>query len=111
METHRDSMVKRGDIVMVSLDPTLGSEQAKTRPAVVIQHDELNTYSNTTIIVPITSKVHKNYPMHVAIETGTIKVEQIRCIDTQRIKKNLGVVSHTTLQQIKTALLHVTDFY
>lgn len=104
-------MVKRGDIVLVSLDPTIGSEQAKTRPAIIIQHDELNTYSNTTIIVPITSKIKKDYPMHVPIETGTIKVEQIRCIDKQRIKKVLGSVAPKTLNEIKTALLHVTDFY
>ena len=108
-------MVKRGDIVLVSLDPVLGSEQGKTRPAIVIQHDALNKTSNTTIVVPITSKIYeKEYPMHVQIYQndikGTIKVEQIRSIDMKRIVKIIDNIDNKTLLKIGYALKTVCDF-
>ncbi len=108
-------MVKRGDIILVSLDPVLGSEQGKTRPAVVIQHDALNKTSNTTIIVPITSKIYdKEYPMHVQIYRekikGTIKTEQIRAIDMQRIVKVIDSVDNKTLLRIGYALKNTCNF-
>ena len=105
-------MVRRGDVVLVKLDPVQGSEQGKTRPAVVIQHDALNKHANTTIIVPITSTIYKKtYAMHVPFQDKTIKVEHIRAIDQERVVKTLGKVPKNTLEQIKQALLHVTDFY
>lgn len=109
-------MVRRGDIVRVCLDPVIGSEQGKTRPAVVIQHDALNTTSNTTIVVPITSKIYdKEYPMHVKISEnkfeGTIKVEQIRTIDMSRIKKVEGFVSSELMLRIGKALQMTCDYF
>jgi len=109
-------MVKRGDIVLVSLDPVKGSEQGKTRPAVIIQHDSLNKHSKTTIIVPISSTIYdKNYSMHVLLNEfeikGTIKVEHIRSIDKTRIIKKIGYVSDSVLSKIGFALQNVCDFY
>ena len=109
-------MVRRGDIVRVCLDPVVGSEQGKTRPAIVIQHDALNTTSSTTIVVPITSKIYdKEYPMHVKMLEkkfeGTIKVEQIRTIDISRIKKVEGVVSSEVMMRIGKALQMTCDFF
>lgn len=109
-------MVKRGDIVYVSFDPVVESEQGKTRLAVVIQHDALNTTSKTTIVVPITSTIYeKEYPMHVKIEEnnlkGTIKVEQIRAIDMKRIDKIKGKISSQTLTKIGKALQMTCDYF
>ena len=111
-------MVRRGDIVLVNLEPRIGSEQGKTRPAVIIQHDSLNKYSNTTIIVPISSTIYeKNYPMHVDIENpclknkGTIKTEHIRAIDKKRITKKIGTANSETIKKIGLALQHALDYY
>lgn len=118
MGTHRDKMglIKRGMIVYVNLNPVVGSEQGKIRPAVVIQHDALNSTSNTTIVVPISSRVYeKEYPMHVKIDElnikGTIKVEQIRVIDKSRIMKNKTVVSNQIMKKIGVALQMTCDYF
>lgn len=111
-------MVKRGDIVLVNLEPTIGSEQGKTRPAIVIQHNSLNKYSETTIIVPISSRIYeKEYPMHVEIEgsglkkRGTIKTEHIRAIDKKRITKKIGTAKPETIKRIGIALQHTLGYY
>lgn len=118
MGENRYKMVKRGDIVLVNLEPRIGSEQGKTRPAVVIQHDSLNKYSNTTIIVPISSKIYdKKYPMHVSIEgcglknKGTIKTEHIRAIDKKRITKKIGAAKPEIIKKIGWALQNTLDYY
>jgi mRNA interferase MazF len=111
-------MVKRGDIVLVNLEPVRGSEQGKTRPAIIIQHNTLNKYSNTTIIVPISSTIYeKEYPMHVLIENcglknkGTIKTEHIRAIDKKRITKKIGEAKPEIIKKIGQAIQHVLDYY
>lgn len=105
--------IKRGDLILVSLDPVVGSEQGKTRPAVVIQNDIGNKYSPTTIIAPLTSKIFsKEYPINVIIskeETGlktdsTAPLNQIRTIDKRRIIKKLASVGDTTLEKINSAI-------
>ena len=100
-------MELRGDIVLTNFDPVVGSEQGKTRPAIIIQHNTLNKYSNTTIVVPISSRIYeKQYPMHVTLPhstttcEGTIKVEQLRVIDKKRIVKKIGSVSDEILTKI-----------
>lgn len=108
--------VKRGDIIYVDLEPSKGSEQSKKRPAIIIQHDALNFTSNTTIIVPITSKIYnEEYPMHVQINEqnikGTIKVEQIRVIDKSRILKVKGKVSNDIMKKIGIALQMTCDYF
>src|SRR3989338_5817334 len=94
--------IKRGDVVLVNLDPVIGSEQGKTRPALVIQNDIGNEYSPTTIVAPITTKeFSKQFPTNVEIdksnsplkEKSTILLNQIRTIDKSRIIKNYGRIS------------------
>lgn len=113
MECDRNMGLTQGDIVLVTLDPTVGHEQAKTRPCVVIQCTQLNRIG-TTIVAPITSKIFTiPYPNIVHIDSlekpGCIKIEQVRCIDQSRIKKMLGKVSTKELQKIKQALAVVFD--
>ena len=94
--------IKRGDIVLVNLNPTRGSEQGKKRPAVVIQNNLGNQYSPTTIIAPITSKIFtKEFPTNVQIKPQesslekppTILLNQIRTIDKLRIIKKIATIT------------------
>ena len=82
--------VKQYEIVLVNLDPTLGSEMKKTRPCLIISPDEMNKYLRTIVIAPITS-ASKNYPTRIEIKLkktkGWIVLDQIRTIDKQRIVK------------------------
>ncbi|MEK6846190.1 MAG: type II toxin-antitoxin system PemK/MazF family toxin, partial [Nanoarchaeota archaeon] len=68
--------IKRGDIWIVNLDPTIGHEIKKSRPAVIIQNDIGNKYSPLTIIAPITSQnLEKIYPIEVLLNTKNSSVE------------------------------------
>lgn len=105
--------IKRGDIVLVNLDPVVGSEQGKTRPAVVIQNDIGNEYSPTTIIAPITSKVFtKEFPTNITLlkkESGlsldsTILLNQIRTIDKSRITKKISSLDTNLINKINMAI-------
>lgn len=84
------------DIVLVNLDPTLGSEIKKTRPCVIISPNEINDNLRTITIAPMTT-ISKNYPTRVKVKhnkkVGSMVVEQIRTIDKSRIIKNLGSLS------------------
>lgn len=89
-------VVKRFDVFLVNLDPTIGSEIQKTRPCVVISPDEMNRYIATVIIAPMTTK-GKTYPTRVACQfqgkDGQIVLDQIRTIDKARLVKKLGQIS------------------
>ena len=95
-------------IVLVNLDPTLGSEIKKTRPCVIISPDEMNKYLNTVIVAPMTTQ-SKNYPTRIEVihdnKKGWIVLDQIRTIDKQRITALLGKLSSvwtTELYRSKT---------
>lgn len=94
-------------IVLVNLDPTLGSEIQKTRPCVVVSPDEMNKYLNTIIIAPMTSSL-KEYPTRVAVnhnsKKGMIALDQIRTVDKKRILKVLGKLNKTEIQSTKEVL-------
>ena len=106
--------VKRGDVWLVNLDPTIGHEIRKSRPAVIIQNDIGNKYSPITIIAPITSqKIDKVYPFEVLItknvtgleKNSKILLNHIRAIDKKRLLKRLGMVgSEETLTKIDEAI-------
>ena len=87
--------VNRFDIVIVNLNPTIGSEIKKTRPCVVVSPDELNRHLRTVILVPLTSQ-SKDYPTRVEVTTqrgtGYAVVDQIRTIDRRRITKVAGSI-------------------
>ncbi len=105
--------VKRGDIVLVNLDPVKGSEQGKIRPALIIQNDIGNKYSPITIIAPITSKIFtKEFPTNVQIESkysgldidSTILLNQIRAIDKSRIIKKLKKLDNDVMKKVNLAI-------
>ena len=89
--------LKRFDICLVNLDPTVGSEIQKTRPAVVVSPDSMNqSRLKTVIVAPMTSITRDNFPTRVNInfknKKGQIALDQLRVIDRVRIIKVLGSV-------------------
>ena len=105
--------VKRGDIWLVGLDPAIGHEIKKLRPAVVIQNDLGNKYGPITIIAPITSQgTEKIYPIEVILDKKSsglekiskILLNQIRAIDKRRLIKRMGKVDYETIVKIDNAI-------
>ena len=96
--------IRRYDIVQADLGKAVGSEQAGIRPVLIVQNDQGNKFSNTTIIIPLTSKLKSlNQPTHTlirkSIETGlrtdsVLLGEQMRVISSQRIIKKIGTVTN-----------------
>lgn len=99
---------KRGEIFWVNLDPTIGSEIKKTRPAVIISNNAGNEASSRVIVAPITSSVKKVFPFEVPIEIkekkGKILLDQMRAIDKMRLGGKLGICDQTILDQIDDAI-------
>lgn len=99
--------IKQYQIILASLDPTIGSEIKKTRPCVVISPDEMNKYLRTIVIAPMTTS-SKDYPTRVEIKHDNkiswIVLDQIRTIDKQRIIKELGKLSRPEIKEIKEVL-------
>ncbi len=105
--------VKRFDVFLVSLDPTVGHEIKKTRPCLVISPDEMNQYISTIIIAPMTTK-GRNYPTRVKCtfigKRGQIVLDQIRTIDKNRLVKKLGKISKKTQMEVLKVLQEMFSF-
>ncbi|MDP3948353.1 MAG: type II toxin-antitoxin system PemK/MazF family toxin [bacterium] len=104
---------RRGEIYLVSFDPTLGAEIRKTRPALIIQNDVANRASPITVVAAITSQFEKPlYPTEVflcARETGlptdsVILLNQIRSVDKRRLVRRLGTVPRETMRNVDHGL-------
>ncbi len=99
--------VRRGDVCLIELDPTRGSEIRKTRPCLVVSPDELNQYLRTLIVVPMTTAGHA-YPWRISCRfqnrSGFVAVDQLRTVDTQRIAKRLGRISSNALLSVLNIL-------
>lgn len=94
-------------IVLVNLDPTVGSEIKKTRPCVIISPNEMNTYLQTLVIAPMTT-TSKPYPTRVLImhnnKLGRIAIDQIRTIDKKRVIKILGNLTENEISAVKSVV-------
>lgn len=105
-------MIRRGDVYLVSLDPSLGSELGKTRPAVVLQNDLANHSSPTVTVVPISTQVRRVFPFQVRVPAGEgglardskVLCEQIRTLSRLRLIERLGQLSPERLNEIRIAL-------
>jgi mRNA interferase MazF len=99
--------VKQYQIVLVNLDPTLGSEIQKTRPCVIISPNEINDNLRTVVIAPMTSASRK-YPTRVKvkhnIQEGWVVIDQIRTIDKIRIIKNFGSLTEKEILECKRVI-------
>ena len=100
--------VKQYEIVLVNLDPTIGSEIRKTRPCVVISPNEMNKHLQTIVIAPLTSSL-KSYPTRVEITqtkvTGWVVLDQIRTIDRMRLIKKIGKLTAVEINSVKAVIM------
>ena len=104
----------RGEIYLVDLSSQVGSEQSGIRPALIVQNEQGNSHSPTTIICPLTSQEKSHIGTHVALtpsdagilKNSTVLCEQIRVIDKSRIKRKLGeVVNQEKIEDINRKLM------
>src|SRR5690554_1391808 len=99
--------VKQYQIVLVNLDPTLGSEIQKTRPCVIVSPNEINDNLRTVVIAPMTSTSRK-YPTRVKVKNngqeGWVVIDQIRTIDKIRIVKKFGSFSEKEIRECKRVI-------
>lgn len=103
-------MVKRGEIWLVNLDPTVGSEIRKVRPCVVVSPGEMHDHLRTVIVAPMTTK-SRPAPFRIAVahggRKGLILLDQVRAVDKTRLSKKLGAVSAKTLTSTLSTLQEV----
>ena len=96
--------LKQYFIVLVNLDPTVGSEIKKTRPCVIVSPDEINKYLNTIVVAPMTTNL-KKYPTRIAVEhnnkKGMVAIDQIRTIDKKRILKRFDQLTKSEIKKCK----------
>jgi mRNA interferase MazF len=93
----------RGDVHLVRLDPTLGSEIQKTRPCLVVSPNELNAHLRTVIVAPMTT-AGRAYPWRVACRfqrrSGFVALDQLRTVDAERLVRRLGRLSPPTITTV-----------
>ena len=103
---------KRGEIYYVNFEPTIGVEIKKTRPALIIQNDIGNMYSQATIVVAITSSQREPHPYEVSLRAGEggisrdslILLNQVRTIDKRRLQKRVGMIQSEKMEKVNEAL-------
>ena len=98
--------MKRFEVWLVNLDPTIGSEIKKARPAVVVSPDELNAHLQTVIVVPLTTG--RVYPFRVATQVqgkkGGTAIDQVRTVDKRRLIKRLSTLRGKTAERVLALL-------
>jgi mRNA interferase MazF len=100
-------VVARGEVWLVALDPTIGSEIQKTRPCVVVSPPELHDHLRTVIVAPMTTS-GKPAPFRVPLtfqrKKGLVLLDQIRTVDKTRLVKKAGAVSDLALSNALSTL-------
>lgn len=105
---------KRGEIWLANLDPTRGSEQAGTRPILVLQNDDLNKFTSTALTIPLTTNLRRSLlPSCLQIRKGeggllsdsVALCHKLRVIDKTRLIRKLGAVSAETIKQVESVVL------
>jgi mRNA interferase MazF len=103
-------VVKRFEVYLVNLDPTIGSEIQKTRPCLVVSPDEMNRHIATIIVAPMTTQ-GRPYPTRVQCQfqgkDGQIVLDQLRTVDKVRLVKRLGRINATTQQEVLSVLVEM----
>lgn len=106
MVTRRRGLA-RGEVHLVRLDPTLGSEIQKTRPCLIVSPDELNQHLRTAIVAPMTTG-GRAYPWRVPCRfhkrTGFVALDQIRTVDNERLTRRVGRLAPSTLKAVLQTL-------
>jgi mRNA interferase MazF len=110
--------VRRGDVVLANLDPTIGVEIKKTRPVIVLSNDSINQFSQLVVVVPLTKNTAHLSPSHTVIPKGVARLtfaskavtEQIKALDKRRVVKRLGTLPPSLLAQVERALKNTLAF-
>jgi mRNA interferase MazF len=100
-------VIRRFDVYLINLDPTIGSEIKKVRPCLVVSPDEMNRHIRTVIIAPMTTK-GQPYPTRVpcrfAAKQGQIVLDQLRAVDRSRLVKRIGKIQLAAQQHVLATL-------
>jgi mRNA interferase MazF len=100
-------VVRRFDVFLVALDPTVGHEIKKTRPALIVSPDEMNEFLTTYLVAPMTTK-GRPYPTRIPCafqrKQGQIVLDQLRTVDESRLVKRLGRITPSTQREVLAAL-------
>lgn len=106
-------VIKRFEIYWVNLDPTVGREIRKTRPALVISPNEVNNALGTILVAPLTSN-KRNFPTRIAFELNEnenyIALDQIRAVDKTRLSKKISVLNRESAQTVCEKLQELFAF-
>jgi mRNA interferase MazF len=104
--------IAQGQVWRVNLDPTIGSEIRKTRPAVIVSPDELNAHLNTVVVVPLASG--GAYPFRVPTKVrgrdGVAAVAQVRAIDRRRLTRRIGTLTPAAMKPVLDALVAMFSY-
>lgn len=104
---------RRGDVYWVALDPAVGTEIRKTRPAVVISNDSCNRYGSRIVVLPVTSNVESLYPGEARIEVrgepARVLGDQIRSVDKTRLRSRIGRLTKQELLRVEDAVQITLD--
>jgi mRNA interferase MazF len=99
---------RRGDVYWVALDPALGTEIHKSRPAVIVSNDSCNRYGSRVVVLPVTSNVSSLYPGEARIQVrgkpARVLGDQIRSIDKTRLRGRVATLSRDELQDVEEAV-------
>jgi mRNA interferase MazF len=99
--------IRQYEVVLLNLEPTIGSEMKKTRPCVVLSPNEMNKYLQTIVIAPLKSS-SKPYPTRIEITQEVIKgwivIDQIRTVDRIMIIKSLGYLTEKEIENVKNVI-------
>ena len=115
--TTHHSKPKRGEIWLVGFDPTLGREQAGSRPALIVSNNSINAgLAELVVVAPITG-TDRGIPVHVKVDRdeggltkpSVIMCDQIRAISTRRLSRRLGAINASTMKQVEVFLRLVLD--
>lgn len=105
--------VKRFEVWLIELNPTVGSEISKRRPCLVVSPNEANRYLNTVTVVPLTSTI-RSYPTrincHFEDKPGQLAIDQIRSVDKARLVKKLGAMDEETCQLLCSTMVEAFKY-
>jgi mRNA interferase MazF len=113
LSARRRGFPKYGEIYQTELDPVVGAEMAKRRPALIVSNDENNEFAAlVTVIPPTSAPAARVYPFEVALPRGTgglrddsrVKANQIRTVDKSRLKRYIGTLPADYLEQVQNAI-------
>ena len=101
-------LARRGDVYWVALDPSIGSEIKKTRPAVIVSNNSCNTFGSRVVVLPLTSNVDSVYPGEAMVvvngKPARVLGDQIRSVDKSRLRSRIDTLSHDELAAVDEAI-------